>query len=136
MRAIILFLIVFAAAAGPEWGAGEIETLRELWIGSLPPLEPDPSNRYADDPRAASLGYKLFFDTRLSAAEKRILVTHDVNTVPRFAYERVDAGQPMPGVFAVPSDAAIGEIVDDRILLALTREEGEWEGRVPYLPLR
>jgi cytochrome c peroxidase len=33
-------------------------------LGSLPP---DPTNRVADDPRAAALGRQLFFDTRLSS---------------------------------------------------------------------
>jgi cytochrome c peroxidase len=55
------------AAASHEWTAEEIETLRSLWIGSLQPLPPDPSNRYADDPQAAALGHKLFFDTRFSS---------------------------------------------------------------------
>jgi cytochrome c peroxidase len=50
-----------------EWTQDEVATLRGLWIGSLPALPPDPSNRYADDPRAAELGKRLFFDTRLSA---------------------------------------------------------------------
>jgi cytochrome c peroxidase len=50
-----------------EWTAEEIETLRSLWIGSLPPLPPDPSNQYADDPQAAALGQKLFFDIRISS---------------------------------------------------------------------
>jgi predicted nuclease of predicted toxin-antitoxin system len=31
-----------------------------------------------------------------AAQEGRILLTHDVRTIPRFAYERVRAGQPMP----------------------------------------
>jgi cytochrome c peroxidase len=53
--------------ANHEWTAEEIETLRSLWIGSLPPLPPDPSNQYADDPQAAALGHKLFFDTRFSS---------------------------------------------------------------------
>lgn len=51
---------------GDRWTPQEVETLRSLWIGSLPPLAPDPSNRYGDDPRAAALGHRLFFDTRLS----------------------------------------------------------------------
>ena len=42
-------------------------TLRSLWIGSLPALAPDPSNRFADDPRAAAFGRSLFEDARLSA---------------------------------------------------------------------
>jgi cytochrome c peroxidase len=41
--------------------------LRSLWIGSLPPLPTDPSNAYANLPKAAALGHKLFFDTRFSS---------------------------------------------------------------------
>jgi cytochrome c peroxidase len=53
-----------------RWSDEEIESLRSLWIGSLPPLPPDPSNKYADDPRAAKLGQELFFDTRFSSNGK------------------------------------------------------------------
>ena len=49
------------------WTEAEIELLRSLWIGSLPPVPADPSNSVADEPRAARLGQRLFFDTRLSA---------------------------------------------------------------------
>ena len=49
------------------WNEEQVSTLRSLWIGSLPPLPPDPSNVYADDPRAVSLGQALFFDTRFSS---------------------------------------------------------------------
>jgi cytochrome c peroxidase len=51
----------------PVWSADEIGTLRSLWIGSLPPLASDPSNRYGDDPAAAILGEKIFFDLRFSS---------------------------------------------------------------------
>ncbi len=34
-----------------------------------PPLPPDPTNKYADNPRAAILGQALFFDRRLSAKQ-------------------------------------------------------------------
>lgn len=51
----------------PRWSEAELASLRSLWIGSLPPLPQDPSNRYADDPQAAALGQKLFFDTRFSS---------------------------------------------------------------------
>jgi len=50
----------------PAFTADELELLRALWIGSLPPLPDDPSNRYADDPAAASLGESFFFDPRFS----------------------------------------------------------------------
>jgi cytochrome c peroxidase len=51
----------------PTWSEDEIAALRSLWIGSLPPLAPDPSNRYGDDPAAAALGERIFFDTRFSS---------------------------------------------------------------------
>ncbi|MBL8842786.1 MAG: hypothetical protein JNL90_14810 [Planctomycetes bacterium] len=37
-------------------------------LSPLPPPPPDPTNRVADDPRAARLGQFLFFDGRLSAS--------------------------------------------------------------------
>ncbi|MEJ2088076.1 MAG: cytochrome-c peroxidase, partial [Gammaproteobacteria bacterium] len=49
------------------WTEAELGQIRSLWIGSLPPLPADPTNRVADDPDAAALGYRLFFDARLSA---------------------------------------------------------------------
>jgi cytochrome c peroxidase len=55
------------AFAALGWSDAEVATLRSLWIGSLPPLPPDPSNAFADDPKAAALGEKLFFDARFSA---------------------------------------------------------------------
>jgi cytochrome c peroxidase len=50
-----------------QWSEEELASLRALWIGSLQPLPPDPSNKFADDPNAAAFGQKLFFDTRFSS---------------------------------------------------------------------
>ncbi len=55
-----------AAAASAEWSGEERAMLRSLWIGKLGPVPPDPSNRVADDPRAAALGRRLFVDPGLS----------------------------------------------------------------------
>jgi cytochrome c peroxidase len=51
----------------PAFAPDELETIRSLWIGSLPALPADPSNRVADDPDAAALGEAIFFDRRFSA---------------------------------------------------------------------
>ena len=56
--------------AYPEWTEAEIAILRAQWLGSLPPLPPDPSNCFADDPEAAKLGQNIFFDPRFSANGK------------------------------------------------------------------
>jgi cytochrome c peroxidase len=62
--------VASGAAAGGRWSAAERTMLASLALSSLPPLPADPSNRWADDTAAASLGRQLFFDTRLSANGK------------------------------------------------------------------
>ena len=57
---------VAAETANLAWSKEEIAVIRSLWIGSLPPLPKDPSNAFADDPRARALGKRLFFDPRFS----------------------------------------------------------------------
>lgn len=69
------------------------------------------------------------------AREGRALLTHDVSTITRFAYHRVESGQPMPGVFEVSRGVPIGQAIEDILLLAECSLDGEWEGQVRYLPL-
>ncbi len=56
-----------AATSTDGWSDRQIDELRSLSLADLEPLAPDPTNRVADDPRAAALGQRLFFDTRFSA---------------------------------------------------------------------
>ena len=71
-----------------------------------------------------------------AAQEGRVLLTHDVSTITRYAYERVRRGKPMPGAFEVSRDVPIAVAIEDILLLAECSKEGEWEGQVRYLPLR
>ncbi|CAN5622002.1 MAG: DUF5615 family PIN-like protein [Actinomycetota bacterium] len=71
-----------------------------------------------------------------SAREGRILLTHDVATITRHAYERVREGKPMPGVFEVGCGVPMGIVIEEIMLIAEYSLEGEWEGQVRYLPLR
>lgn len=70
-----------------------------------------------------------------AAQEGRVLLTHDVSTITRYAYERVRAGQSMPGVFEAGRDVPIGRAIEDILLLVEYSLDGEWEGQVRYLPL-
>ena len=71
-----------------------------------------------------------------AAAENRVLLTHDVGTMSRYAYDRVEAGLPMPGVFEIPASLPLAVGIEELILIADVSLEGEWEGQVRYLPLR
>jgi hypothetical protein len=71
-----------------------------------------------------------------AAQENRLLLTHDVATITYYAYERVQSGKPMPGVFEVSRSVSISSAIEDILLLAECSLEDEWEGQVRYLPLR
>ncbi|MBI3536554.1 MAG: DUF5615 family PIN-like protein [Chloroflexi bacterium] len=77
-------------------------------------------------------------DTLLEWAAKqdRILLTHDVNTITRYVYERIQAGKSMPGVVEVNSELAMKQVIEDILLLAECSLEEEWEAKILYLPLR
>jgi predicted nuclease of predicted toxin-antitoxin system len=70
-----------------------------------------------------------------AAANNRIVVTHDQATMPDFAYARVGAGQPMPGVFVVPDRMAVRQAIEELLLIEACSEQAEWAGLVVYLPL-
>ncbi len=70
-----------------------------------------------------------------AANEDRLLLTHDLRTVPKFAYARIANNQFMPGVIAIPSDASKGQVINDLSILLECSLDGEYENRVIYLPL-
>jgi hypothetical protein len=70
------------------------------------------------------------------ANNNRVLLTHDVSTMTKHAYERVAAGKPMLGVFEVPRNIPLGAAIEDILLLAEYSLEGEWKGQIRYLPFR
>lgn len=47
----------------------------------------------------------------------RVLLTNDVTTITKYAYERVAAGQAMPGVIEISGTVPIGVAIDEIILL-------------------
>jgi hypothetical protein len=54
------------------------------------------------------------------------LVTSDQNTMTRHFRDRVDAGLPAPGVFVLPQQASVGEIIESLLLVWAASEPNEW----------
>jgi predicted nuclease of predicted toxin-antitoxin system len=72
-----------------------------------------------------------------AAAENRILVTNDRNTMVGFAYQRVAAGEPVPGLIATTTEQSIGSAIDDILLVAEYMSEEEIRDQVVvFLPFR
>lgn len=81
--------------------------------------------RTADDPEVLAW----------AAENNRILLTQDRATMPDFAYERIMAGQQMPGMFVVSDSTPIRNTTDELLLLDECSQPEEWFGLVIYLPL-
>lgn len=71
-----------------------------------------------------------------AAEQRRVLLTHDVGTMTRHAYDRIRNQKRMPGVFEVARTVPIGLAIDDILLLARYSLDDEWEGQIRYLPLK
>ena len=69
-----------------------------------------------------------------AAREVRVVLSHDVSTMRTFAYARVLQGLPMPGLFLVSQAVPIGRAIEALVLLAECSLEGEWEGKVRFVP--
>lgn len=61
-----------------------------------------------------------------ASSEGRVLLTHDVNTLTAFAYERIANGLPMPGVFEVSLKVPMSVAIEEILLLAECSLEGEY----------
>ena len=66
----LLLVVTIVSAATPRadrWTDDAVAQLARMSLSELGPTPADPTNRVADDPRAAEFGRKLFFDARLSS---------------------------------------------------------------------
>ena len=70
-----------------------------------------------------------------AAAEDRILLTHDRDTVPGFAYDRVRSGQSMPGVFLVSDQMPRGQAIDELLLAVECYTSDDCKDLVRHFPL-
>jgi hypothetical protein len=70
-----------------------------------------------------------------AASEGRILLTHDRETVPNFAYDRVRTGEPMTGMFVVSDLMPIGQAIDEILLAVECFLPEECKDFVRFFPL-
>jgi predicted nuclease of predicted toxin-antitoxin system len=69
-----------------------------------------------------------------AAQESRLLLTHDIQTMPDFAYARIASGLVMTGVVEVNDRAPLVNIIEDIVLLAQASSASEWDGQVIFVP--
>ncbi len=72
----------------------------------------------------------------LAAKQRRVLVSHDVGTMPAHFRSFRDAGRDCAGVFLIPQSLDVGTAIDELVLIWEASEASEWENRLEWLPLR
>lgn len=70
-----------------------------------------------------------------AANQGRVLLTHDVTTITRFAYERLANNLAMPGVIEIHTDVPIGRVIEDLLMILECSTPEDIEGQIYYLPL-
>ncbi|MGH9611095.1 MAG: DUF5615 family PIN-like protein [Bryobacteraceae bacterium] len=70
----------------------------------------------------------------LAAAQDRILVTHDHQTMPWHFGAFLMSGRSSPGVFWVSQHAPIGEVIDALVLIWAASDPEEWRNRIVNIP--
>ena len=70
-----------------------------------------------------------------AATEDRVVVTDDEKTMVPSAWDRVRAGQPMPGVIVVTENITIRQAIEDIHLIADCYSPNEIRDQAIYIPL-
>ncbi len=65
-----------------------------------------------------------------AAAESRVLITNDRNTMVGFAYRRVAAGEPLPGLIVTTNEQSTGPAIGDILVIAEYMPEEEIRDQV------
>jgi hypothetical protein len=72
---------------------------------------------------------------RLAAAQGRILISHDENSMPGHFRDFLDGGTHSPGVLMAPQGAPTGAVIESILLIWVASEADEWVDRIVWLPL-
>jgi Domain of unknown function (DUF5615) len=70
-----------------------------------------------------------------AATQGRVVITHDHRTMRPCAEDRLKAGLPMTGLILLRQTTALGQVIDDLVLIAEATTAEEWRGTIVFLPL-
>lgn len=70
-----------------------------------------------------------------AAQEGRILLTHDLDTMTKYAHERIAQGLATAGVIFIHDTLQVAKVIDDLLAILGASDSSEWENRTDFLPL-
>jgi hypothetical protein len=71
----------------------------------------------------------------VAAKEQRLLISHDVNTMPYHFAEYLAGGNYSPGLLLIPQSVTIASAIEELLLIWAASEVSEWENQLDWLPL-
>jgi len=66
--------------------------------------------------------------------EQRILVNHDLDTMPTHLADHLAAGRHSPGVFMIRPDSTLPQILSFLRNAAYASDPDEWQDRIQFIP--
>jgi len=63
-----------------------------------------------------------------------VVPTHDAATMARCAYNRLEAGLPMPGILQIRARLPVGHAIEELVLICECSQADEWTGVVRHIP--
>lgn len=88
--------------------------------------------------RVQDAGLSGYDDEQLlewASQQQRVILTHDVQTMPGHAFARVRKGQPMSGVLVIAQAASPAKVIFDVLLIVECYSEMDCRDQVQFLPL-
>ncbi len=70
-----------------------------------------------------------------SSKNECVLVTHDLKTIPKFGYERINKRLNFTGVIAISSDLPIGQAIDELAIIFQCSNLSDFKNQILYLPI-
>lgn len=108
------------------------ENLDQAIVNGILRLEPQIDFRTPQD--AGLLGASDLAVLRNCALGGRVLVTHDVSTMPGH-FATFVSHQSSPGVLLLSRSLRLGEVIENLVLIWNSSEAEDWVNRICFLPL-
>ncbi|WP_238544329.1 hypothetical protein [Gloeocapsa sp. PCC 73106] len=63
------------------------------------------------------------------------MLSHDVATITRYAYERLANNLAVPGVIKIRTETSVGKVIEDLFIILECCVAEDLDGQIYYLPL-
>lgn len=109
------------------------ENFKRAIIKGLQRLEPDIDILRVQDTGIAEADDDVVLDFALQ--QNRVLITHDIKTIPPLVKQLQIAGQVTPGVVLIGQHVSIKTAIVDLHIIAYCTNLSEWFNKTQFLPL-